>query len=377
MNKFIPVTLCTAALAGALSVWSSNDAQADDQSAAATRPATAAVTDEPIDLESTHRITLHLKSATPAAAVGALTQRCQDWLNGAQILYLRTGPTTGPWADVEPKRDFDATEEPLALAILRMCDAYQLFHDRNRGEDDWDLSPFISNNDLPAATDSSIGNIPTGPTSVTGPFVVRAREVVRDRQLDPLPQPSVNLPGASAVTSNTSIEYWLVLDVMAEPGIKIIQTASRPAITRMVDDKDTSLWDAQRYQVPITYSDSDPTTNVRVEFFSPDEKATRIAEFKGSFELQVVSHYRRYEWTGLDDGQPRDDVVEGAHMHLDALSDSAGSPNQQAIINVDRGSMSNEQLQSWIATLGGGSHIRIYDRQGSLLTDAFRWYPIK
>jgi hypothetical protein len=328
---------------------------------------------ETIDLTSTRRVTVHLKSAMPDAAVDAIARQCGAATGGTEMRFIKFGPTTGPWSAQLGAHDFDVDNEPLVKALVRLSEVYDLFQDKQWGEDQIVFSPRRVRNET-AQTTQPAKPAALPPMCFSGPFAVIARAITRDRQLDPLPNPTV--PGASPVTSNTSISYNLLLQVLAEPRIAVLQWASQPAIQTMVDDQNQVLWNAQQFQIPISFADDNPRPNVPVLFLSPDSHATRIAKFSGVFQLKVVKRIRRYEWTHLDDGRPRSAIIEGVHVALDAFEDSAGTPTQQAVINIDRNGIDPGDWQARMTLIAHGSHLRIYDQSGDVLSDPFRWYPI-
>ena len=391
--------------------------------------------DDAVDLVSTQRVTLHLKSAMPGAAVAAIAARAGAHM---ELFVPVAGPHLLPYP-VYP-HDFDADNEPLVLAVLRLETTYDLGQSKRYGEDG---VVFIKRapGDNPFATPQPAStHTPLPPACITGPFGVIASQITDERWCDPLPVPSpvnavpppaqqsaqpnpdfqpllvamplaplppffagppillsaaddIILPnsdnsrpietpqpaaGASVVVPEVQHRLQLRLVVTAEPRITVLGISPLPTVDTMIDDQGEPLWDPPQGQAPMSDPEYDNGQDnaALLDLRDPVAAATNIVSLKGSFQLHVVTRSHPYEWHHLDQPGPHTQVISGLRVTLESLQDDAGTPTQQAIININRNGTDQRDWMGRQLLIGHGSHIQIFDKSGKLISDPFRWYSV-
>ena len=323
----------------------------------------------PLDLKMAQRISLHLKGATPSSAIAAVADQGHfQWY----LMLFPLGPSQPQ--PPPPPRDFDVVDASLLKTLLHLEAAYGLSWNKEYGEDRVMFGKSESSTPF-EVRQMQAANPAVPPICETGPIGVVAREIVRDRFVDPVARDPA-LPNSVAPEPPQN-NVQLALAVVAEPRVTVLSMPSEPDIETMVDDQGNALWTPGQFgSRTLDYAsgnDEDTTFNLRLRTVAGIREITTL---KGSVLLHVVTASRRYEWLNLDRPGQRTEIMGGLRVTLGALQEDATHPMQEALIDISRTGMSPRDWTARSSLIGHGSHIAIFDKAGNLLTDPFRWYDV-
>ncbi len=241
-------------------------------------------------------VTLRLKDATPEEIFDEISRQ-----SGVRVQGLGSNFWEGSHY---PAMSVNCDRRPFWPVLRTLINRYGLFV-RGSTAYSWGLNLSSLKNDKLR-----------GPTQVTGPFMILANKAQRIENSsvefgDPQPR-------------NHTDEFFVLINVFADPKLEILWLAGTPVIEEAVDDAGNALLTETTPPTILNDEGPFPGWELRINLTHPQRAGTHIAKLKGSLRFWIATMERSWEIQDVLN------VAEGEHRFT-----LAGAPETYVLESVE------------------------------------------
>lgn len=276
------------------------------------------------------RVTLKLSNVTPKEAFEQLGKQCKyDFPTFPPTLWEQERN----WNPVSV--DFDNV--PFWTALKELCGKSGVFP-----------QPYGNNNRMTLHRGGGM-NYWSGPTQVSGPFLVCANRIQRTNSVD------------LAAPDNIQKEFYVQFTILAEPKVRVIQSDNQIDIKEAVDDRGNSLLSTDRSYYGMGGQAWMWNMSARLNY--PDNAGKKIARLRGEVKFVLQVQAESLDVPDILTAKNIEKTVAGRQFLIKECK--ANGENYELQMTVFRGGMSDAD---WNAIQNPGAAMKLVDKSGRALS---------